>query len=64
MMNESGKGSDIKWWINQAAIADLEREYRAWESGRKKGYSWVELKIEIARRKLEKRQRNKKSANK
>jgi len=64
MMNESGKGSDIKWWNNQGVIADLEREYSAWESGRKKGYSWVELKIEIARRKLEKRRRNKKSANK
>jgi hypothetical protein len=64
MMNDSGKGSDIKWWNNQAAIADLEREYGAGGSGSKKGYSWVELKIEIARRKLEKRRRNKKSANK
>jgi len=64
MMNESGKGSNIKWWNNQSAIADLEREYRAWESGRKKGYRWVQLKIELARRKLEKRELNKKSANK
>jgi hypothetical protein len=32
MMNESGKGSDIKWWNNQAAIADLESHEAALRS--------------------------------
>jgi hypothetical protein len=63
MINESGKESDLNWWNNQDVIAELEREYKAWESGSKRDYSWVELKIEIARRKLEKRQGNNKSAN-
>jgi hypothetical protein len=48
MTNEAGKENDIKWWNNPAIVAELEKEYKAWESGKEKGYSWAELKTEIA----------------
>ena len=35
-------------------VAQFEKEYEAWESGKEKGYGWVELKTEIAKLKLAK----------
>jgi hypothetical protein len=61
MINNSDTKSNINWWNNPAVMAELEQEYRAWESGKVKGHGWVELKTEIARRKNEKGQGNEKS---
>ena len=54
MANEAGKKSGIKWSDNPAMVAQFEKEYEAWESGKEKGYGWVELKTEIAKLKLAK----------
>ena len=61
MINNSDARSNMNWWNNLAVMEGLEQEYRAWESGIVKGHEWVELKTEIARRKNEKAQGNKKS---
>ncbi len=43
MINNSDTKSNINWLNNPAVMAELEQEYRAWESGKVKGYGWVEL---------------------
>jgi hypothetical protein len=63
MTNEAGKEDAIKWWDNPAILAELEEEYKVWESGKEKGYGWAELKTEIAGLKQRKMRVNRKSTN-
>jgi len=35
-------------------VAELEKEYEAWDSGKEKGYSLADVKAEINKRRLKK----------
>jgi len=54
MMLEDEITEETEWWNNAAFVAELEKEYVAWESGKDKGYSFVDIKTEIANRKAKK----------
>lgn len=54
MMLEDEISEEKEWWNNAAFVAELEKEYEAWESGKDKGYSFADIKAEIARRKAKK----------
>lgn len=57
MMLEDEIAEETEWWKNSAFVAELEKEYAAWESGQDKGHSLAEVKAEIASRKAKKRGR-------
>lgn len=61
MANKASRENDIKWWNNPAIVAEFEKEYKAWESGKEEGCDLAEVKTEIAGLKLEKSRVNKKS---
>ena len=54
MMLEDDIAEETEWWKNAAFVAELEKEYAAWESGKDKGYSLVDVKAEIANRRVKK----------
>ena len=54
MMLEDEIAEETEWWNNTALVAELEKEYAAWESGKDKGYSFADIKAEIASRKAKK----------
>jgi len=54
MMLEDEITEEKEWWNNAAFVAELEKEYEAWESGKDKSYSFADIKAEIARRKVKK----------
>ncbi len=54
MMLEDDIAEETEWWKNAAFVAELEKEYAAWESGKDKGYSLADIKAEIASRKVKK----------
>jgi len=49
MMLEDEIAEETEWWNNAAFVAELEKEYAAWESGKDKGYSFADVKAEIVR---------------
>ena len=57
MMLEDEIAEDTEWWKNAALVAELEKEFDAWDSGKEKGYSLADIKAEIATRKDKKRGR-------
>jgi hypothetical protein len=57
MMLEDDIAEETEWWNNPAFVAELEKEYEAWDSGKDKGYSLADIKAEIASRKAKKRGR-------
>ena len=57
MMLEDEIAEETEWWKNAAFVAELEKEYAAWESGKDKGYLLADVKAEIASRKAKKRGR-------
>lgn len=54
MMLEDNIAKEIEWWNNPAFVAELEKEYESWDSGKDKGYSLADIKSEIANRKAKK----------
>jgi hypothetical protein len=54
MMLEDDISEEAEWWNNPAFVAELEKEYEAWDSGKEKGYSLADVKEEINMRKLKK----------
>ena len=54
MMLEDDISEETEWWNNPALVAELEKEYEAWDSGKDKGYSLADIKAEIAGRKAKK----------
>jgi len=54
MMLEDDITEEAEWWNNPSLVAELEKEYGAWDSGKEKGYSLAEIKTEIAKRRVKK----------
>jgi hypothetical protein len=54
MMLEDDITEETEWWNNSAFVAELEKEYEAWEAGKDKGHSLADIKAEIASRKAKK----------
>lgn len=54
MMLEDDIAEETEWWNNPALVAELEKEYETWDSGKDKGYSLSDIKGEIASRKAKK----------
>lgn len=54
MMLEDDIAEETEWWKNTAFVAELEKEYAAWDAGKDKGYSLANIKAEIASRKVKK----------
>lgn len=54
MMLEDDIAEETEWWKNPALVAELEKEFDAWDSGKDKGYSLTDIKGEIANRKTKK----------
>ena len=57
MMLEDDIAEKAEWWKDSAFVAELEKEYEAWDAGKDKGYSIADVKAEIATRKAKKRDR-------
>ena len=57
MMLEDDITEETEWWNNSAFVAELEKEYQAWEAGNDKGHSLADIKAEIASRKAKKQGR-------
>jgi hypothetical protein len=55
MMLEDDISEKAEWWKGTSFVAELEKEYEAWDSGKDKGYSTKEIKAEIDTRKTKKR---------
>ncbi len=51
MMLEDHISEETEWWSNPTFVAELEKEYAAWDSGKEKGYSLDDVKAEISKRK-------------
>jgi hypothetical protein len=51
MMLEDDIAEETEWWNNPAFVSELEKEYEAWDSGKDKGYSLADIKVEIVSRK-------------
>ena len=54
MMLEDDITEETEWWNNPAFVAELEKEYDAWDAGKEKGYSFAEIKAEISKRRAKK----------
>jgi len=54
MMLEDDIAEETEWWNNPKLVAELEKEYEAWDAGKDKGYSLADIKTEIASRKAKK----------
>ena len=54
MMLEDDITEETEWWNNPKLVAELEKEYEAWDAGKDKGYSLADIKTEIASRKAKK----------
>ena len=54
MMLEDEIAEETEWWKNAAFVAELEKEYTEGESGKDKGYSFADIRAEIASRKAKK----------
>lgn len=60
-MENLNKGQDIhnpsptdqtnseQWWKNAEVVAEMQRRYNNWQSGKEKGYTLDEIIAEIAR---------------
>ena len=55
MMLEDEIAEKTEWWKDAAFVAELEKEFEAWDSGKDKGYSLADIKTDIATRKAKKR---------
>ena len=53
-MLEDGSSEEADRWNNPVFVAELEKEYEAWDSGKEKGYSLAGVKAEINKRRLKK----------
>jgi hypothetical protein len=53
MMLEDDIAEKTEWWKNARFVADLEKNYGAWDVGKQKGYSLeaVEKSLEVLRKK-------------
>lgn len=54
MMLEDDITEETEWWNNPAFVAELEKEFDAWDAGKEKGYSLAEVKAEISKRRAKK----------
>ena len=54
MMLEDDIKEETEWWNNPAFVAELEKEFDAWDAGKEKGYSLAEVKAEISKRRAKK----------
>jgi hypothetical protein len=54
MMLEDDITEESEWWNNPAFVAELEKEFDAWDAGKEKGYSLAEVKAEISKRRAKK----------
>lgn len=54
MMLEDDITEETEWWNNPAFVAELEKEFDAWDAGKEKGYSLAEVKTEISKRRAKK----------
>ena len=54
MMLEDDITEEIEWWNNPAFVAELEKEFDAWDAGKEKGYSLAQVKAEIGKRRAKK----------
>ena len=54
MMLEDDIAEETEWWNNPVFVAELEKEYEAWDSGKEKGYLLADVKAEISKRRLKK----------
>jgi len=54
MMLEGDISEETEWWNNPVFVAQLEKEYEAWDSGKGKGYSLADVKTVINKRRLKK----------
>jgi len=53
-MLEDDITEEIEWWNNPTFVAELEKEYQVWDSGKEKGYPLAEINAEIAKCKAKK----------
>jgi hypothetical protein len=57
MMLEDEIAEQTEWWKDVAFVAELEKEFEAWDTGKDKGHSLEDIKAEIATRKAKKQGR-------
>ncbi len=51
MMLEDDIAEETEWWNIPSLVSELEKGYEAWDSGKDKGYSLADIKVEIVSRK-------------
>jgi len=44
---ENETPEENEWWKDEAFVAELDRSYEAWESGKEKGYTLEEMKASV-----------------
>jgi hypothetical protein len=44
---ENETPEENEWWKDEAFIAELDKRYEAWESGKEKGYTLEEMKASV-----------------
>ena len=49
-MLENEITEEVEWWKDNVFVAELGKDYEAWNSGKEKGYSLSDIKTEIAKR--------------
>ena len=54
MMLEDDISEEAEWWNNPVFVAQLEKEYEAWDSGKEKSFSLADIKNDINKRRLKK----------
>jgi hypothetical protein len=48
MMLEDDISEQIEWWKDQNVVSELEKRYKAWDTGKEKGYSMQAIDSSIA----------------
>jgi membrane carboxypeptidase/penicillin-binding protein PbpC len=47
VMLEEDITEQVKWWNDNVFVSDLEKRYKAWETGKEKGYTLAEVEASI-----------------
>jgi hypothetical protein len=47
MMLEDEITEELEWWKDKAFVKELDNRYRAWSSGKEKGYTLAEVDASI-----------------
>lgn len=47
VMLEDDITEQVEWWNDNVFVSDLEKRYKAWETGKEKGFSLAEVDASI-----------------